>query len=373
MPREDLGVPFLGTRIVVALLSKKTMLWAGVSDDSNQTDQFKSLFTSHVTLEMDDFAGIDSDEMHKKWVIALAARQGIVNLENDDVEAEYCMSQSHLEIWAGYQSMMEERKGVKGTFVCDVSQRPQHSAKCGAWAPRLATSTMLLSLTQNEDPLKPHIFTMDELGFAHGFPVTPMAKDEYRQCLPFSITGLSVSQQISVMGNGMHISTMAAFYAFVLSNVVRTDMVKYCAPSDERHEEIKGMKKARKTGAMTTAGAYSWVAESSGLKQKDVKAVVDSLTALAAEHKKNGSIKLADPPSRKLACVRGRPNCTEGARRKGKCKQATATSSVRVKCRYCQKMMPRGNLARHTKKLHGAEYVGSRGVVKPRNRFSDHL
>ena len=145
---------------------------------------------------MDDFAGIDSDEMHKKWMIALAARQGIVNLENDDVEAKYCMSQSHLEIWAGYQSMMEERKGVKGTFVCDVSQRPQHSAKCGAWAPRLATSTMLLSLTKNEDPLKPHIFTMDELGFAHGFPVSPLAKDEYRQCLPFSITGDSVSQQM---------------------------------------------------------------------------------------------------------------------------------------------------------------------------------
>merc|ERR1712193_577251 len=51
---------------------------------------------------------------------------------------------------------------------------------------------------------------------------------------------------------------------------------------------------AMKAGAMTVSGAYSSVAESSGLKPKDVKAAAESLLALAADQlKKNGSFKIA--------------------------------------------------------------------------------
>merc|ERR1719158_1931331 len=58
---------------------------------------------------------------------------------------------------------------------------------------------------------------------------------------------------------------------------------------------MKAMKamKATKTGAMTAAGAYSSVAESMGLKPKDVKAAVEGLLGLAAAQiKKNGSFKV---------------------------------------------------------------------------------
>merc|ERR1712110_999803 len=52
--------------------------------------------------------------------------------------------------------------------------------------------------------------------------------------------------------------------------------------------------KAMKSGAMTAAGAYSSVAESVGLKPKDVKAAVEGLVAVAADQlKKNGSFKVA--------------------------------------------------------------------------------
>merc|ERR1719439_213211 len=66
---------------------------------------------------------------------------------------------------------------------------------------------------------------------------------------------------------------------------------------------MKAMKatKATKTGAMTTAGAYSSVAESMGLKPKDVKAAVDGLLGLAAAQiKKNGSFKVAGMLNLKL-------------------------------------------------------------------------
>ena len=65
---------------------------------------------------------------------------------------------------------------------------------------------------------------------------------------------------------------------------------------------MKAMKKAMKaTNTLTASGAYSSVAETSGLKPKDVKAAVEGLLALgAAELKKNGSFKVAGMLNMKL-------------------------------------------------------------------------
>ena len=68
---------------------------------------------------------------------------------------------------------------------------------------------------------------------------------------------------------------------------------------------MKAMKakamKATKTGALTAAGAYSSVAETTGLKPKDVKAAVEGLLAVAAaQMKKNGSFKVAGMLNLKL-------------------------------------------------------------------------
>merc|ERR1711981_624819 len=61
-------------------------------------------------------------------------------------------------------------------------------------------------------------------------------------------------------------------------------------------------------GVLTTAGAYSAVAESMGLKPKDVKAAVDGLLGLAAAQiKKNGSFKVAGMLNLKLKVKPARP------------------------------------------------------------------
>merc|ERR1712154_722498 len=59
--------------------------------------------------------------------------------------------------------------------------------------------------------------------------------------------------------------------------------------------------KAMKGGAMTAAAAYGSVAESVGLKPKDVKAAVEGLVAVAADQlKKNGSFKVGGMLNLKL-------------------------------------------------------------------------
>merc|ERR1719450_944255 len=68
---------------------------------------------------------------------------------------------------------------------------------------------------------------------------------------------------------------------------------------------MKAMKKAMKAmkagGAMTQTGAFQSVAETTGLKTKEVKGVVESLMAVAVEQvKKSGSFKLGGMLNMKL-------------------------------------------------------------------------
>merc|ERR1712130_156979 len=72
---------------------------------------------------------------------------------------------------------------------------------------------------------------------------------------------------------------------------------------------MKAMKAgAMKSGAMTATGAYGAVAESTGLKPKDVKAAIEGLMAVAADQlKKNGSFKVGGAVNLKLKSRPARP------------------------------------------------------------------
>merc|ERR1719313_1736256 len=65
---------------------------------------------------------------------------------------------------------------------------------------------------------------------------------------------------------------------------------------------MKAMKAMKsKSGAMTASGAYASVAESTGVKSKDVKTAIEAIMVVAAaELKKNGSFKLGGMLNMKL-------------------------------------------------------------------------
>merc|ERR550539_1752527 len=74
-------------------------------------------------------------------------------------------------------------------------------------------------------------------------------------------------------------------------------MTMKAAPAMKEMKAMRAMKAMKaatmKSGAMTATGAYSAVAETTGLKPKDVKGAVEGLLTLAAvELKKAGSFKI---------------------------------------------------------------------------------
>merc|ERR1711974_175550 len=64
---------------------------------------------------------------------------------------------------------------------------------------------------------------------------------------------------------------------------------------------MKAMKAAKGAAAMTATAAYKSVAESTGMKSKDVKGTMEALMGVAADQlKKNGSFKIAGALNLKL-------------------------------------------------------------------------
>merc|ERR1711977_785851 len=72
--------------------------------------------------------------------------------------------------------------------------------------------------------------------------------------------------------------------------------------------QMAPMKAMKASGAMTATQAYGSVAETCGLKSKDVKAVIEGIVTVAADQlKKNGSFKLAGALNLKLKKKPARP------------------------------------------------------------------
>merc|ERR1711900_136732 len=99
--------------------------------------------------------------------------------------------------------------------------------------------------------------------------------------------------------------------------------------------------KARKAGAaMTASGAYQSVAETTGLKTKDVKGVIESFMDVAAEQLKNtGSFKLAGRLNMKLKKKAARP-AKKGINpfTKEPCVFKAKPASKTVRCRALKKL-----------------------------------
>merc|ERR1712110_1178000 len=80
----------------------------------------------------------------------------------------------------------------------------------------------------------------------------------------------------------------------------------FCHPQMAPMKAMKAMKAA--SGAMTASQAYGSLAETTGLKSKDVKAVIEGIVTIAADQlKKSGFFKLAGALNLKLKKKPARP------------------------------------------------------------------
>ena len=73
---------------------------------------------------------------------------------------------------------------------------------------------------------KPHIFTAGELSFAHGFFSPGISSEVYGGCSNYDISSCTINQQQELLGDGMSVHAVAAWFTYVVANTVRLDAIK---------------------------------------------------------------------------------------------------------------------------------------------------
>ena len=75
-----------------------------------------------------------------------------------------------------------KKTGASIHVAGDVSQDPRYRHRAGNFVPTLMKSSQIVCLTADD-----HIYTSNELSFAHGYPTVSVSKPEHRWFLNFDL------------------------------------------------------------------------------------------------------------------------------------------------------------------------------------------
>ena len=227
LPCEDIGFPITRRRYLAAAINQETLIWVGPLDASSMATEFWSIFQCSVQLEADDMVVLDTFKNHQALLKELAKKRNAFPSDDDSLALEAVLSPSQRRFLDGYHAIMSNRRrlGARGSFCADISQDPRERPRCGAWLPTLARSSALVSVSRGS------FFTNKELDFAMGFPAIPFPGNEaFRECVGYPVHDMDRSTYSKLIGNGMHVASMMAFWAYILSNIVRRDVVDAWMP-----------------------------------------------------------------------------------------------------------------------------------------------
>jgi hypothetical protein len=230
------GPPQIGagqsrTRMQVAALDQDRTVWLG--QDGDCTTHFLHFFHSRVKMEGIEFAGNDTPENIRLTRQAYAVAKGVELTEFMTTRDLLCASaQVHLDGYREIQKADRHRTGSLGGMIADVSQRPGHMKRCGAWLPALTCSSQLIAMFPSLREEDDHIFTPNELAFAHGFPSLPEPNSpmKFQLCLNFDLASLPRRESQKILGNGFHLIAQTAWWLYVLAFSCQRETLKLTFP-----------------------------------------------------------------------------------------------------------------------------------------------
>lgn len=123
-----------------------------------------------------------------------------------------------------------EQKNIKNisNYVGDLAQDPEKRPRTTTCLPAMSRGSMMLSLSSGSEP---RIFTPRELAFAHGWPSLDFSGcREYKYLLSEKFESLPYTKACEVLGNGVHLPCMTAWFMFVASHTIRRESLLYLAP-----------------------------------------------------------------------------------------------------------------------------------------------
>jgi hypothetical protein len=221
---NSLGIPLHRYRFFGAGANYEWLVWVG-PDGEDQTVPFLQFFERHCVLECDVFANIDTKANIEKTRQAY----GRGRLFTDDIPNKAVLSASagaHLYDYMMLAAQGKKRGGMCGASAADVSQCAIKRNRSGPSLCSLRRSSQLVSLTNVEGHAN-HFFTPNELSFAHGWPTLEECPSRYQDVLNYDAPSLlSHAQQRSLLGLGLSLNMVQAWYLYLFSHLVRRDYIE---------------------------------------------------------------------------------------------------------------------------------------------------
>ena len=230
-----LGWPCRRLRLYATAINQKHLIWLGPAPGKALAEHFMSLFSRKVMVEGDVFVGIDSEVKRDSARRAMATCRGIFGGEYRIQDTFSPDMKRRLSLHTASQT---DSTGLGGTCLVDLSQNPAKRQRSGPWFGAFAQSSKFASLTALPVDHRdyPYIFTPAEIAFVNGWPTISEVNGQqlpFHSSLPSVFKNLTFHQHSSVVGNGMHLHTMAAWLLYVQSHCVRRELLDRWAPRAE--------------------------------------------------------------------------------------------------------------------------------------------
>ena len=215
-----LGHPARRPRVFACLLNNSTISWVG---QSNWQDEYQNMF--HCTQVVGGSALLAACDEERATVYQQMAHQQKMFISKDKASKlsetellQTCLSPGQQQRVARYLSKRSEHEGASGEFMFDCDQHLEARKTCGDAWPCLLTHGCVVSAPRQG---KLQIATaMEHLG-AQGLHLHEQAcLDNPASPLKAVFADIPRNKIKEIAGRGIHVSTLASWMYFILSNIV---------------------------------------------------------------------------------------------------------------------------------------------------------
>ncbi len=223
---DEIGFPNARRRSWHTAIKDESVVWVGPRTPEAIREAFLGFFGCTVRLEADDFL-VDSPEAEQEVRRDIARTRGVFSSRTEgQLPITALLCNTALQRFNAYKQIYEEdaqdRIGLAGTFVADISQDPTARRRCGSWLPACTRSSQFYSFSRGR------FLTPLEVDVSQGWPLS--TDGPYGDVLPVQSTRLTLSQQRSVSGNGMHLAQVGAAMAFVMAHCIKREVLLRMLP-----------------------------------------------------------------------------------------------------------------------------------------------
>lgn len=224
---EDYGWPVTRPRLLCFAFDTSTYAWCGPSEKDFPGEVLER-FGKTVASDGDIFCAGSAPD-YEAFERGLSASKGIYKANSSvTVPIRELLPPAARNFFDGYKEIFE-KGGQQEALIADLNQNPLKRKIAGKSMPSLTTRTLRYSFKRQR------LIMPEELWAAHGWP--SVGEFVGKLSMPFSLRGKSHAASLKLLGNGVHVPSVAIFTWFCLSNLLLKSVVEPLAAVPASDEE----------------------------------------------------------------------------------------------------------------------------------------